>query len=80
MNKRVFIKDRGEDAKLLERAGSVAVSRAVRHAKALELTISYIKDGAVYEERPDGTVIFKKTVEKKATPFKLIKGMLLHAK
>lgn len=79
MSKKVFIKDK-EDTRLLERAGSVAVGNAVRHAKALDLTITYIKDGAVYEEHPDGTVILKKTVEKKASPFKLIKGMVLHAK
>lgn len=59
MSKKIFIKDR-EHTKLLEEAGARAAATAVRHAKALGLTISYIKDVAVYEELPDGTLLFKK--------------------
>ena len=66
--------------KSLEIAGKEAVINAVRHAKALNLTITYIENGSVYEEQPNGTIVLKKKLEKKQTPFVLTKGMILHAK
>lgn len=66
--------------KSLEIAGKQAATNAVRHAKALDLTITYIEDGAVYNERPDGTKTLVKTVQRRATPFAITKGMVLHAK
>lgn len=77
--KPLFSKDY-KQTKLLVEAGEKAASIAVRHAKALDLTITYIKDGAVYEEHPDGTVLFKKAVQTKESPVVLAKGMVLHAK
>jgi hypothetical protein len=46
----------------------------------LDLTITYIKNDAIYEEHPDGTVTLKKRVEKKETPIVQTKGMVFHAK
>lgn len=77
--KPIFSKDHKQTKSLVE-ASEKAASNAVRHAKALDLTITYIADGAVYEEQPDGTVRFKKAVQKKESPIVLTKGMVLHAK
>jgi hypothetical protein len=77
--KPLFLKDHKQTRSLVE-AGEKAASIAVRHAKALDLTITYIADGAVYEEHPDGTVQLKKAVQKKGSPIVLAKGMVLHAK
>lgn len=79
VKKTIFLKDH-KQTKSLEQAGKEAASVAVRHAKALDLTITYIENGAVYEEDANGTVTLKKTVEKKESPFILTKGMVLHAK
>lgn len=79
INKIIFQKDH-KQTKSLEKAGVEAATNAVRHAKALDLTITYIENGAIYEEQADGTVTPKKTVEKKENPFVLTKGMVLHAK
>lgn len=74
-----FVKDH-KQTKSLEKAGKEAAINAVRHAKALDLTITYIENGIVYEEHPDGTVIQKKKVVQKKSPIALTKGMVLHAK
>lgn len=79
LNKMEFHRDNNQ-TKSLEKAGKEAAINAVRHAKALDLTITYIEDGVVYEEKPNGTKVLKKTVEKKQSPFVLTKGMILHAK
>lgn len=75
----IFRKDYKQTQSLVE-AGEQAAATAVRHAKALDLTITYIEDGVVYEEQPNGTLIKKKSVAIKETPFVLTKGMVLHAK
>lgn len=79
VKKVIFRKDYKQTQSLVE-AGEQASSTAIRHAKALELTITYIEDGVVYEEHPDGTVVKKKEVDAKDSPFALTKGMVLHAK
>lgn len=79
INKIIFRKDY-KQTKSLELSGKEAVSNAIRHAKALGLTISYIQDGAVYEEEANGNVTLIKIIEKKENPFVLTKGMVLYAK
>lgn len=79
VNKMKFRRDNNQTTSL-EKAGKEAAINAVRHAKALGLTITYIENGSVYEEQPNGTIVLKKTVEKKESPFLLTKGMILHAK
>jgi len=74
-----FIKDY-KQTKSLEEAGKEASVNAVRHARALDLTITYIENGIVYEEHPDGSVIQKKKIAIKEAPVTLTKGMVLHAK
>jgi len=59
INKIIFQKDYNQ-TKSLEQAGVEVATNAVRHAKALDLTITYIENGAVYEEQADGTVTLKK--------------------
>ena len=77
--KKFFRKDNGQTNSLVK-ASKKASSNAVRHSKALNLTITYIENDAIYEEHPDGTVTFKKSVEKKESPIVLTKGMVFHAK
>lgn len=77
--KKFFRRDNGQ-TKSLVKVSTEAATNAVRHAKALDLTITYIENGAVYEEQPNGTVTLKKTIEKKESPISLTKGMVLHAK
>ena len=79
VKKIIFTKDH-KQTKSLVTAGKEAATNAVRHAKALDLTITYIENGVVYEEGADGTVTAKRTIQKKETPFVLTKGMVLHAK
>jgi len=79
MSVKKFIPDYNQTKSLVE-AGEEAATNAVRHAKALDITITYIEDGAVYEEQPNGVVTFKRNVEKKESPIVLTKGMVLHAK
>lgn len=77
--KKIFRKD-NEQTKSLIIAGKNASNNAVRQSKALDLTITYIENGAIYEEHPDGTVTFKKKVEKTESPIALTKGVVFHAK
>jgi hypothetical protein len=79
LKNKIFQKDHRQ-TKSLEQAGNEASTNAVRHAKALDITITYIKDGGVYEEQANGTIVLKRKVEKKENPFVLTKGMVLHAK
>lgn len=74
-----FIKDYRQ-TKSLEKASREAAVNAVRHAKALDLTITYIENGSIYDEHPDGTIVKKKDIVRKETSVVLTKGMILHAK
>jgi hypothetical protein len=75
----VFRSDRLQIKKLLE-AGKSAVSNAIKESKKLGLTITYIKDGYLINEFPDG----RKENITKLKPVKVIptlkKGVILHAK
>lgn len=79
-SKMVFRKDTLQ-TKALVKAGKIAGNRAFSASKALGLSISYIKDGIIYEEKANGSVEVKKqlstTIE---APFKVTKGLVLHAK
>ncbi|UUC46720.1 hypothetical protein [Flavobacterium cerinum] len=77
--KKIFRKDNLQTKSLVKASKEVAIN-AVRQSKALDLTITYIENDAIYEEHPDGTVTLKKRVEKKETPILLTKGMIFHAK
>mgnify|MGYP001400426567 CR=1 FL=1 len=79
-SKMVFRRD-GLQTKALVRAGRVAGKRAFSASKALGLSVSYIKDGIIYEENADGTVVVKKVLATNIeVPFKVTKGLVLHAK
>ncbi|MCL9808927.1 hypothetical protein [Flavobacterium luminosum] len=77
--KKIFRQDYGQ-TKLLVKAGTVSGHNAVRRSKALDLTITYIEDGIVYEELPDGTKKQVRIVERKEPAIVLTKGMVLHGK
>lgn len=77
--KPTFSKDHKQTKSLVE-AGENAASMAIQHSKSLGLTIMYIENGAIYEERADGIIKFKKNMEKMEGSIELTKGMVLHAK
>jgi hypothetical protein len=79
MKKVVFRKDTAQ-TKSLQVAGTVASATAVRHAKALDLDITYIENGNVIVEEPNGHTTVVKKLEKAEAPILLTKGMVLHAK
>lgn len=76
----IFRKDTPQ-TKALIKAGRVASETANRASRALGLSVTYIKDGIIYEESSDGKVVIKHSIEEKATaPFEIKKGLVLHAK
>ncbi|WP_291116775.1 hypothetical protein [Flavobacterium sp. UBA6135] len=80
MSKIIFRKDVPQ-TKALVKAARISAKRAFSGSKALGLTITYIKDGVVYEEEANGTVVIKKQIEKAVNvPFEFKKGLVLHAK
>ncbi len=80
MSKIVFRRDVFQ-TKVLIKAARVSAKRAFSGSKALGLSISYIKDGIVYEEDADGNTRIKNHIEPSVdTPFKIEKGLVLHAK
>ena len=76
--------DRKETIKLVK-AGHTATANAIRASRALGLAITYMKDGILYKEYPDGrkekikSSEIKKSVSKRNNR-SLKKGMVLHAK
>lgn len=67
--------------KSLVKAGKVSATNALRASRALGLTVSFIENGVLYEELPDGTkIIIETRTTAKESPFTLTKGMVLHAK
>lgn len=78
-SKTVFREDKIQ-TKALIRAGKRASQTARRASKALGLSITYIKDGIIYEEK-DGVVTKKGAVEHYAeAPFEVKKGSILYVK
>ncbi len=80
MSKIVFRKDVLQ-TKVLVKAARISAKRAFSGSKALGLSVSYIKDGIVYEEDANGNTSVKSHIEPSVdTPFKMEKGLVLHAK
>lgn len=80
MAKVVFRKDISQ-TKALIKAAKVAGKRALSASKALGLSVTYIKDGVVYEEDAEGNTIVKNQIQSSvAAPFKIEKGLVLHGK
>lgn len=78
-NKTVFRKDVSQ-TKALVKAGKIASKTARRASRALGLSVTFIKDGIIYEEK-DGQIIEKGRVEAQIEiPFEIKKGIVLHAK
>lgn len=76
--------DLTETAKLVK-AGRTSTANAIRASRALGLAITYMQDGILYKEYPDGKKekiasgeVKKSNSDKKA--YSLKKGMVLHAK
>ncbi|MGL2963433.1 hypothetical protein ACSVH2_06400 [Flavobacterium sp. RSB2_4_14] len=79
-SKFVFRKD-ATQTKTLVKAGKESAKNALRASRALGISVSYIENGILYEERADGQVEeIQKLAEPKEAPFTLTKGMVLHAK
>ncbi|WP_432670370.1 hypothetical protein [Flavobacterium sp. SM2513] len=79
-SKVVFRKDTPQTNALL-RASKDASATANRASRALGLTVTYIKDGTVYEESAEGTVhVIRKIEENIVAPFEIKKGLVLRAK
>ncbi len=70
-----------KQTKSLLKAGKIATIDAVRHSKALELPITFIENDKIYQELPSGEKVIISEIEKSGeVPFRLTKGMILHAK
>lgn len=80
MSKIVFRRDILQ-TKALIKAARISAKRAFSGSKALGLSVSYIKDGVVYVEDANGNTSIKNHIEPLIEiPFKLEKGLVLHAK
>lgn len=78
-SKTVFRKDISQ-TRALVKADKVASETARRASRALGLSVTYIKDGIIYEEK-DGIVTKKRPVKDHAeTAFEIKKDLILHAK
>lgn len=81
MKAKILFRKDTPQTKALVKAGRVASKRAFSASKALGLSISFIKNGVIYEESSDGSVVIKRQIETTVkTPFKVTKGLVLHAK
>ncbi|HUZ59949.1 MAG TPA: hypothetical protein VMU83_14335 [Hanamia sp.] len=82
--KRIFKSDARQTAALIK-AGRMGAANAIRASRALGLPITYLQNGTIYEEYPDGSKkkiesgLIKKGVSKKDGQI-LKKGMVLHAR
>ena len=82
--KTVFKSDARQTASLVK-AGRDGAAQAIRASRALGLPITYLQNGIIYKEYPDGSKekigsgAIKKRVRKE-TGQVLKKGMLLHAR
>lgn len=80
MSKIIFRKDASQ-TRVLVKAARVSAKRAYSGSRALGLSVSYIKDGIVYEEDANGNAVAIKQIEViDDAPFELKKGLVLHAK
>ena len=80
--KTVFRPDNRQTASLVQ-AGREGAAQAIRASRALGLPITYLQNGSLYKEFPDGTKEILKKAPVKSTSKKasqLKKGMILYAK
>ena len=77
--KRVFRQDYNQ-TKSLVKAGKISGENAVRRSKALDLVVTYIEDGIVFEELPDGSKKQIEILERKPADIVFEKGMVFHGK
>lgn len=82
--KTLFKSDVKETA-LLVKAGHIGAANAIRESRALGLPITYLENGTIYKEYPDGTKekIGTVPVKKRASNkegLTLKKGTVLHAR
>ncbi len=77
--KRVFRQDYNQ-TKSLVKAGKISGENAVRRSKALDLVVTYIEDGIVFEELPDGSKKQIEVLERKPADIVFEKGMVFHGK
>ena len=71
------------ESKKMISASKIAVNKAIKESKKMGLEITYLESGKIYKETPNGKRIVLSTIPKSsqvASPFKLTKGMVLHAK
>jgi hypothetical protein len=77
--KKIFRQDYNQ-TKSLVRAGRISGENAVRRSKALNLVVTYIENGIVYEELPDSSKKQIEVLEKKPAKIIFEKGMVFHGK
>lgn len=77
--KKIFRQDYNQ-TKSLVKAGRISGENAVRRSKALDLVVTYIENGIVYEELPDGSKKQIEVLERKPAQIILEKGMVFHGK
>jgi hypothetical protein len=77
--KRVFRQDYNQ-TKSLVKAGRISGENAIRRSKALDLVVTYIENGIVYEELPDGSKKLIEVLERKPAKILFEKGMVFHVK
>lgn len=81
MKSKSFFRKDVIQTKALVKAGKIASNTANRASRALGITVTFIKDGVIYEETPDGKITKKKQIEEEiVAPFEIKKGLVLHAK
>ena len=64
-------------------ASKIAVNKAIKESKKLGLEITFLESGKIYKETSNGKRTILSTITKSsqvASPVKLTKGMVLHAK
>jgi hypothetical protein len=76
---KVFRKDLSQ-TNLLVKVGKESGRNAVRRSKAMDLVVTYIENGKVIEEQPDGSKNQIETIEIQPLPIRIKKGMILHGK
>ena len=83
LKKKTF-KSNSKEASILIKAGRDGAKNAIRASKALGLDITFMQNGIVYKEKPNGEkVVYKSTpIKKIILKDKLVlkKGMVFHAK
>ena len=76
----MFRKDVNQTRTLIKAARNSS-KRAVSESKVLGLTFTYMKEGVIFEEDAQGnTSIVNDTLVPQELPYKIEKGMILHAK